>query len=798
MKKILWFLVFLPTQLLFAQLPQTSTTKAESLFPLTIENIMRDPKWIGTSPSDVFWSPDGQKIYFQWNPVLADTDSLYYITLKNHVPQKATLAQTMRAEAARTGTWNQGHSQLTYIKEHGLYLLDLKSGHLSRMLQTTNDISNPVFGFHDNSIIYQDGNNLFAVNISSGAITQITNFKTGEKKEDKPLTAQEKFLKNDALENSLILRQESKKEALKKKMEAEQAKSGLPKTIYIGKQGITCLTLSPDGNYVFYELEKDPEGNNTIVPNYVTPTGYTEGMPGRPVVGTPQPSFKSYIYDRNNDTVSEVSTKGIPGIRDIPEFIKKYYPKEEVAMQSDTASRSIYTSYPFWNEKGTQAFIIIQSQDHKDRWIMALNAAAGKLILLDRQHDAAWIGGPGIGYPYETGNAGWIDNNTIWYQSEKTGYSHLYTLNIKTDEKTALTQGNYEVQSAQLSPDKKTFYITTNEVEPAQNQYYLLDIKTKKQTRITQMTGGNQVVPSPDGKNLAILYSTLTHPWELYLQPNKANSKAEQITHKAESQAYQSYHWRDPKIITFKDRDGFEVYASVYKPATQAATKPGVVFVHGAGYLQDVIRSWSYYFREHMFMNMLADQGYTVMDIDYRGSAGYGRDWRTAIYRHMGGNDLEDIVDGAKYMADNLNVNPNKIGIWGGSYGGFMTLMAMFKTQTFACGAALRSVTDWAHYNHDYTSDILNLPQNDSIAYVQSSPIYFADGLKGNLLMCHGMVDPNVHFQDIVRVTQKLIESGKKNWELAVYPVEGHAFETPSSWTDEYWRIYQLFEKNLK
>jgi len=122
----------------------------------------------------------------------------------------------------------------------------------------------------------------------------------------------------------------------------------------------------------------------------------------------------------------------------------------------------------------------------------------------------------------------------------------------------------------------------------------------------------------------------------------------------------------------------------------------------------------------------------------------------------------------------------------------------MFKTDTFKSGAALRSVTDWAHYNHAYTSNILNLPQNDSIAYKQSSPIFFADGLQGNLLMAHGMVDTNVHFQDIVRLTQKLIELGKENWNLAVYPVESHGFIEPSSWTDEYRRIFKLFERTLK
>ncbi len=196
---------------------------------------------------------------------------------------------------------------------------------------------------------------------------------------------------------------------------------------------------------------------------------------------------------------------------------------------------------------------------------------------------------------------------------------------------------------------------------------------------------------------------------------------------------------------------------------------------------------------------MLADQGYTVLDIDYRGSAGYGRDCRTGIYRHMGGKDLSDQVDGAQFLVEKCGVNPRNIGLYGGSYGGFITLMAMFnEPNVFAAGAALRSVTDWAHYNHGYTANILNEPFNDSLAYRRSSPINFAAGLKGHLLMCHGMVDVNVHFQDIVRISQKLIELGKDNWELAVYPMEDHGFVEPSSWTDEYKRIYKLFEQQLK
>jgi dipeptidyl aminopeptidase/acylaminoacyl peptidase len=312
------------------------------------------------------------------------------------------------------------------------------------------------------------------------------------------------------------------------------------------------------------------------------------------------------------------------------------------------------------------------------------------------------------------------------------------------------------------------------------------------------MKGTNDVTLSPDEKWLAIRYSYTDRPWELYVQPNKPGAKAVKVTNSV-SEEYNSYKWRTPEIFTFKNRYGSEVYGRVYEPKNPDPAKPAVVFVHGAGYLQNINYSWSHYFREYMFNNLLADNGYYVMDIDYTASAGYGRDWRTGIYRHMGGKDLSDNVDAVKYLVEKYGVNPKHVGMYGGSYGGFMTLMAMFTApDVFTSGAAIRSVTDWAHYNHGYTAAILNLPYTDEKAYKESSPIYFADGLKGNLLMLHGMVDQNVNFQDIVRLTQRLIELHKENWWLAPYPVEDHDFVQPSSWTDEYKRIFKLFEETLK
>jgi dipeptidyl aminopeptidase/acylaminoacyl peptidase len=301
---------------------------------------------------------------------------------------------------------------------------------------------------------------------------------------------------------------------------------------------------------------------------------------------------------------------------------------------------------------------------------------------------------------------------------------------------------------------------------------------------------------------LGLVYSYSTKPPEVYLMTNRPGAAATRITTSPTAE-WQSFDWIDPKVLTFKARDGADVYARLYTPemigARRDPSHPGVVFVHGAGYTQNAHKYWASYFREYMFHNLLAARGYVVLDVDYRASSGYGRDWRTAIYRHMGGKDLDDIVDGAKYLVAAEHVDPKRLGVYGGSYGGFITLMAMFTTpDVFAAGAALRPVTDWAHYNHTYTSNILNVPQADAEAYRRSSPIYFADGLKGALLICHGMVDTNVMFQDSVRLVQRLIELGKTNWQFAPYPVENHTFERASSWADEYRRILALFEDNLR
>ena len=387
----------------------------------------------------------------------------------------------------------------------------------------------------------------------------------------------------------------------------------------------------------------------------------------------------------------------------------------------------------------------------------------------------------------------------MWFTSEADGFAHLYSANADGTDKRQLTSGRWEVLDVSVAPDRRTFYLTTSESSPFDAQLYRMAVTGGARERITTAPGGHAAVVSPDGQWLANVHSLANKPPELYLLRNAPGAPMAQLTTSTTAE-FRSYPWLTPAIVRVPASDGAQVPARIYRPQDVGAQPNGaaVIFVHGAGYLHNVVNYWSPYPREYMFHHFLASRGYVVLDLDYRGSAGYGRDWRTAIYRHMGGRDLQDHVDGSRYLQREFAINPERIGIYGGSYGGFITLMALFtEPKHFGAGAALRSVTDWAHYNHPYTARILNTPERDSIAYRRSSPIYFAQGLEDPLLIAHGMVDVNVHFQDVVRLSQRLIELGKENWEMAVYPVEDHGFVRPDSWTDEYTRIFRLFERTL-
>lgn len=788
MKKQLYYLFLILSITVFSQKNNQSA--------LTIDQIMQAEKFIGYSPTNIFWSADSKTVYFSWNPELKPIRSLYKYNIFNKQISPVSVEEEKALKVGYDENFNTDTSKKVYIKNGDIYMYNFITNAEKALITTFSEReSNPYFSKNEQEIIFTKDNNLFTLNLNNGTLKQLTNIKSGNaSSSNESETAQSAWLKQQQLDLFEVLRDRKERKDLKKE-HATKLKVKKPKTIFIGTKSLSNLTLSNNGRFVSYKLSKYPKNKRTITPHFVTKSGYTEDQNTRSKVGGEQPTHELWVFDVKKDTTYKVKVSSLTGIYNKPLYLKDYDSNFTLKYEEP---KQVNFFQPINNFNDTVTVLEIRSSDNKDRWFAKIDFENGKLIEINHQHDDAWIGGPGIPWWNGKANYGWLDNNSIWYHSEKSGFSHIYKTNVTTKKEKALTQGNWEVHEAILSKDKNAMYITTNEVNTGERQFYKLNLKNRKKERITHLEGNNEVSISPDEKYFAIRQSFSNKPWELYLLANKKDAKEQQITHST-TKAFNKYNWKTPKNITFKASDGVAVTARLYEPISGSKGKPAVVFVHGAGYLQNAHKWWSGYFREYMFHNFLVDNGYTVLDIDYRASKGYGRNFRTDIYRFMGGKDLSDQVDGVKYLVEKLGVAKNNIGIYGGSYGGFITIMALFNaSDTFKSGAAIRSVTDWAHYNHAYTSNILNTPVTDSIAFQKSSPINFADGLKGNLLILHGMVDDNVHFQDVVRLTQKLIELKKENWGMALYPVEKHGFIEPSSWADEYKRIFKLFETTLK
>src|SRR5579862_2405544 len=774
-------------------LGQLTEVSAQKKFALTIDNIMRGPGLYGYEPTAVRWSGDSAKIYFQWKQASDPIDhplDTYVIGRDGSGLRKLSDDEAKTAPPAN-GSSTRDHKKALYTFDGDVYLYDFSMNAARRLTKTAEAETNPRFTHDEKRVAFTRGGNLFVMALDTGMLEQMTEIVTpggaaapavagfgggrggrgGAQTAERGSTEQkgtesQEFLKKQEKELLEIVRERAK---VREENEAKKKKDHPRKPFQLqARQSVSRLDLCPDESCVIAMISEAGEGSKPDnVPSYVNESAYTEEIPGRNNAGDAQAKLRAAVVDAVTGEVKWVDD----GLKD-----------REVQFQA-----------PVWNEQGTNAVMIARATDNKDRWILALDKSTGKTRVVFTEHDDAWINNFGAQ------TLGWLKNgNEIYFESERDGYAHLYKASVDGGEPKQLTSGKFEVTAVELSKDGSKFFLTTSEVGPGERHFYSMSVDGGARTRITKEAGNHRVTLSPDEKWMADVYSYTTKPPELFVADNQAGASEKKLT-SSPAKDFSEYPWIDVPIIQVPARDGAMIPAHFYKPANYRSGGPAVVFVHGAGYAQNVMKYWSpNYSHEYLFHHFLMEHGYMVLDMDYRASAGYGRDWRTAIYRHMGGKDLEDNVDGAKWLVSQ-GADPKRIGIYGGSYGGFITLMAMFTTpDVFAAGAALRPVTDWAHYNHPYTANILNVPQKDEEAYRKSSPIYFAEGLKGALLICHGMVDTNVFFQDSVRLVQRLIELHKDNWSIAPYPVEDHGFLQPSSWADEYKRIFQLFETNLK
>lgn len=792
----------------FTAVPALAATPAA---PLDLETIMASPDWIGQAVEAPYWSVDGRTLYYQLKRDGSDVRDLYRVDPASGRGEKLDPAAVAQADGP--AVYDRTHRYAAFVRHGDVFLRTLGDGRTVQVTQTAQEESAPQFSADSRALQFRAGDDWYSYDLAHGVTAQVALLKF----EDDPQTKATDALEDEQLKLFSTLRTlKAEKDAVQANDKALAAADPgrAPEPFWLGDKNVAVDTeLSPDGRWLLVVTRaKDySPGRHPQVTHYVTDSGYAEGQEARVYVGHNDPAPQSLLLlDLRAHASYPLRVEGLPGIKDDPlaairaqtiAALRKAGKADEAKALKAPEVRAVRIISSaedgggggiVWSEDGDNLAIQLRAIDNKDRWITSVDFARHALVTQQRLHDDAWIN-------WNFNDFGWLkDGRTLWYLSEESGYSQLYTKALDGKAR-ALTSGRFEVSHPQLSADGRWFYLRTNQVAPYSYDVYRVPSAGGALTRITQYQGMDEFALSPDGSRLAVLHSAPYRLAQLAVVPSAGGAPRE-LTDTMKP-AFTAHDWIAPRIVQVPSSHGAgRIYAKYYGPAGESdASRPAVIFVHGAGYLQNVTLSWSNYFREQMFHNLLVQQGYVVLDMDYRASEGYGRDWRDAIYRQMGHPELEDLLDGKAWLVKNHHVDSRRVGIYGGSYGGFMTEMALLRAPgEFAAGAALRPVSDWRLYNHEYTADILNDPQLDPHAYAVSSPINYADQLRDPLLIQHGLIDDNVMAADSIRLYQRFIELHKKNFWISLYPLERHSFVHPDSWHDEYRRIDQLFETYVK
>ncbi len=778
---------------LFASFLLLLATLAIAAPPL--ERIMADPDWIGPPVESAWPSLDGRHVYYRIKQTGSSLRELHRIDLASH--RDEVVADTERANVdGEQPVFDRQRRQALFLRDGELFLRDLRSGTLRRLAGGIGDLAAPRFAANGR-IHVRAGERWLAVDADSGLVTPLADLRfENEPDPDTP--------KDDLAAVQLRLFETLRRQREDRVAEREQERRlraadprRAPAPWFLGEDRRPVASEpSADGRWLLLvtRAASDERGDGGKMPMYVTESGYTEIEDVRTRVGRNEPGGHQFeLLDLQTRTRHPLDLKSLPGIDSDPLAALREAAGD--AAPKAPERRPVTLMAAQWNDSGTQLALQLRAVDNKDRWLASVEPGRDPALLRVQDHltDAAWIN-------WSFNDFGWLpDGRTLWFLSEQSGWSHLYTRGVDARTSRQITRGEWEVHAPVLRADGSGFWFIANASHSAEFDLYSVNVGGGQPKRLTALLGVERFQPTADERHLVLVHSSPYVPAQAAIVA--ATGGEPRLLTDTRTAEYRAMQWPELDIVAIpSSKQARPIWSKLYRPTDMAPGKryPAVLFVHGAGYTQNTHRRFPYYFREQMFHQLLADRGFVVLDMDYRASAGYGRDWRTAIYRNMGHPELEDLVDGVDWLVAHHQVDGERIGVYGGSYGGFMTLMALFREpDRFHAGAALRPVTDWRHYNHGYTANILNSPKLDPEAHRISSPIEYAEGLKGHLLIAHGMLDDNVFYQDAVMLAQRLIELKKENWELASYPLERHGYVYPESWLDQYRRILKLFEQTL-
>lgn len=374
------------------------------------------------------------------------------------------------------------------------------------------------------------------------------------------------------------------------------------------------------------------------------------------------------------------------------------------------------------------------------------------------------------------------------YTSEKSGFAHLYQIDLVTKEETALTSGAWEILDF-YGIDEKTGHIFFSSTDAAHSNYskrmnqpldattkyvYSVALKGKKWTCLATEPGTHEASFSKGLKYFLHTYSNANTPPRYEICDNKGTVKRILITNEKLAATLKEYNCVGKEFFTFTNSEGVNLNCWMMKPSNFDPNKkyPVLVAIYGGPGSNTVLNSYGG--KGSMWHQLLCQEGYIVVSCDPRGTQFRGRDFKHSTYMNLGKNETNDFIDFAKYLGEQSYIDARRIGMQGWSYGGYMTSLCMTKgAEVYKTGIAVAPVTNWKYYDSIYTERYLRTPQENSGGYENNSPINFTKYLKGNYLLVHGSADDNVHFQNTMDMVTSLVAANKP-FDMFVYPNKDH------------------------
>ncbi len=401
------------------------------------------------------------------------------------------------------------------------------------------------------------------------------------------------------------------------------------------------------------------------------------------------------------------------------------------------------------------------------------------------------------------------DGKHFIYSSEQSGFKHLYLYSMTGELVRQLTSGDWEVSALEgIDEKKQMIYFISTGISPLERHFYSLDIaepkkKSKKYIapqpkRLSEKPGTNSVLLNQDFTYYLEYNSSATTPPLVRLRKAPEGEVVRILEdNKALAEKAKEYNIVFPEFFQFKTTFGDSLNGWMLKPSDFNPDKkyPVLMFVYGGPGSQTVANSWGG--RDFYWYQMLLSKGYMVVSIDNRGTGGRGAAFRQVTYGELGKLETLDQMEGAKYLGGLSYIDKNRIGIWGWSYGGYMSSLCMtVGAEYFKTGIAVAPVTTWRYYDTIYTERFLKRPQDNPTGYDDNSPINHAGKLKGNFLLVHGTADDNVHFQNAVDFTDALIKAGKQ-FDSFYYPNKNHGIGGMQTRYHLYQMMTRYLEENL-